>query len=170
MRRGADVPRVPLAGLLAAALVLSAPALAQRAAPPPGWKATESATVCALDAGPIAVLKAPVRGGGDVLGRGSAYNNYGIVVVVPNWQTIHGDDRVLVRLPGQARYSATIRQIAPENYFIVWGEGQWFNELGNYDRIEIEAPPQRWRGPRATIRYSAPQMKQALAWLRGCRL
>ncbi|HMO75952.1 MAG TPA: hypothetical protein PKD99_05275 [Sphingopyxis sp.] len=155
--------------VLALSLALLVPAAA-RTPPPAGWSVVRNKDMCALDSGPLAVVKSGVRGAQDIFGRGYANTNNGLVVVIPGWQSLSGDDEVLVRLPGQARYRAAIRQIAsnPNEYFIIWGEGQWFRQLGHYDRIELEAPPQRWTGKRVTMTYDRAKMAQALAWLKDC--
>jgi len=159
---------LPFSLVLTLAVAAAHPSFA--AAPPAGWEVTHTPDVCALDSGVIAVVKAGVEGAQDIFGQGYANTNNGIVVTINNWQDLYGDDEVLVRIPWQARYSAGIRQFDSGDYFIMWNEGNWFRELGNYNQIELEAPANEWSGPRVTITYSQSEMAQALAWLRDCDL
>lgn len=158
-----------LAGLgLTLGLAASAAPAQRGAAVPPGWSADSSGGACTIGNGTIRLAKVGVERSQDIFGRGYANTNNGIIVDVPGWPSVYGDEKILVRLPGQARYRAARRQLGNGSYFILWSEGQWFRELRNNQQIELE--PDRGRGGKTTIRWSQPEMMQASRWLDTCRV
>ena len=155
--------RVALAATLLA--LLPSTAFAQRSPPPPGWRVIESPGICALDSGPLAVIRAAEAGGGNA--------SQGVVATIGNWPPLDGDHEIRLRIPDADHWVVTrVRQTAPGEYYVMLPPGSgdfWFRQLGNQSWFELSPGAKDQFGATVTIRYTRDHMRQALAWLDGCR-